>query len=413
MAVALPLPLRRPGQRLPTLLALLALAALALRPELLLGGPLVNAGWHSHYSLLVLGLGANALLFGLRRRPNWPVLALLLAALLAGLLGRLAPAATLGDHAVGLVVLALPWLFVQVRLEPGSRTLYAATIAWAPAASVLLGLLLQLAGIRPVVSWHGYVAGFFRLQGAAGIAADLALLGFAGLAVALHEWLRLRRAWAGAAVVANLVIIILTGTRMALLASLVLLAGHAARSAALRARLRSGRLRVALTVLGLAFLAYLPSLYTRLFSGAGGSIGLSGRDELWTFHFAEFLASPWFGRGPGAGFVAGRAVLDYPLPLPHNEYLHLLVAGGIVGAGLCLAGLALWYLETRRLLEPRDRRYLAATLPALAVYALTENVLSLPSGLGLFVYVAVLAAANRRVGARLAEDRRMPTLRPG
>ena len=63
-----------------------------------------------------------------------------------------------------------------------------------------------------------------------------------------------------------------------------------------------------------------------------GSLRLSNRDEIWSFYYDQFLQSPLFGRGLGAGFVGGDYRLDVILPAPHNEYLHLLVVGGVVGS---------------------------------------------------------------------------------
>ena len=53
-----------------------ALAALAIRPQLLLDGPPVGVGWGLHQSLLVLALLANAGQHGVRKTINWPILAL-------------------------------------------------------------------------------------------------------------------------------------------------------------------------------------------------------------------------------------------------------------------------------------------------------------------------------------------------
>jgi hypothetical protein len=63
--------------RRPTWVLLVALAALALRPQLLWGGSAVGYEWGLHQTLLVYALTINALRFGVRRTPNWPILGLL------------------------------------------------------------------------------------------------------------------------------------------------------------------------------------------------------------------------------------------------------------------------------------------------------------------------------------------------
>lgn len=385
-----------PGLRLPTLALAFALAILAIRPDGLYGSPVRDLAWHAHHALLLGALAANAWLFGLHRSLSWPVAALLGAGLVSTLLGTPSPASTLSASLLALSALALPWLFGQVMLEPGARGRFAPIIAFAPIASVLLGGLADLIARQPVLDWHETL-GTYRLQGLAGIAADLALLAFAGLAVALHEWARRGRSWAGLACWLNLVILLFTGTRMALSAGLILVLLYGWRAPGLRARLRASS-RGLRTSLGLALLcagAYAPILYRRLFSGQGGTIGLSGRDEIWAFFWHEFLESPLFGRGLGAGFAAGGDLLNYPLPLPHNEYLHLLVLGGLFGAACCLVAIGLWWRELRARLASEDHPLLDALLPALLVYAFTENILSLPSGLGVFAYLGVLACDYR------------------
>ena len=211
--------------------------------------------------------------------------------------------------------------------------------------------ILQAAGL---LSAHP-----FRLQGAAGNAAIFAALAFAASAVALHEATRPGRSWPGYLAVLNLAFVILSGTRMAILATFLFAVIYGLASRELRRWLRARPVAVAIaaSILAGILLWYLPILEYRMLSG--GSLRWSERDVLWPFYFREFLISPLFGRGFGTGFVATSAP-------PHNEYLHLLVIGGGVGFALCMTGIVLWLRQLLSAVATADRAFLIAAIPAVA-----------------------------------------------
>jgi teichuronic acid biosynthesis protein TuaE len=369
--------------RLTTGALVAALAALAIRPQLLLDGPPVGVGWGLHQSLLVLALMANAWQHGVRKSINWPILALAAVLALNLVLSDLEPRVGLGLMVEGFAVLALPWTFTQVVLAPGSRRGLALVIACLPLLSVALGALLQAAGMPPFYT--------HRLQGATGNAAVFAVLAFTGFMVAMHEATRPGQRYLSLLAAINLALVVLSGTRMAILASGLFLVVYVALSG-LRAPWRQRRAELLLggAVVVAALAWYWPTLSWRLYSVKQGSLRLSNRDAIWSFYYDQFLQSPLFGRGLGAGFVAAAGRLDIVLPTPHNEYLHLLVVGGAVGFIACMAAIALWFHQLFKLASSDDRRLLIALLPALAAYAVTENVLIYPTALALFAYLGVL-----------------------
>lgn len=368
--------------RLTTGAMAVALAALAIRPQLLLDGPPVGVGWGLHQTLLVLALMVNAWQHGVRRSINWPILALAAVLALNLLFSDLDPKVGLGLMVEGFAVLALPWTFTQVVLAPGSRRACALVIASLPSLSVALGAVLQAAGMRAFYT--------HRLEGATGNAAVFAVLAFTGFAVAMHESTRPGQRWSLLAAI-NLALVVLSGTRMAILASGLLLLVYVAVSSSLRAQWRQRRTELllggAVVVAALAY--YWPTLLWRIYSVKRGSLRLSNRDEIWSFYYDQFLQSPLSGRGLGAGFVAPDW-LDAMLPVPHNEYLHLLVVGGVVGLVACMVAIALWFRQLLKTVSRSDRPFLIALLPALGAYATTENVLIYPTGLALFAYLGVL-----------------------
>ena len=121
-----------------------------------------------------------------------------------------------------------------------------------------------------------------------------------------------------------------------------------------------------------------------------GELQMSQRDQLWSFYLQEAMLRPLFGRGIGAGFVAGEDWIKAPLIAPHNEYLHLLVIGGALGFALVIAGIILWYRQLLAVTSPNDREFLLALAPALAAYAITDNVLFYATALATFAYLSVI-----------------------
>ena len=376
--------------RLPTGALLLALAALAIRPQIYFGAPDVGIGWGLHQTLLLVALLVNAARHGVRRTINWPILALAAVFALNLAFSDLDPKVTPLLMASAFGVLALPWTFTQVVLASGSRRVLSLTIASLALLSVAIEAIVALQGAR----------GFFdfRLQGMTGNAAVFALLAFAGFAVALHESTRPGRPFVGVLAAANLALVVLSGTRMAIFVSFLFLAVYLAASPSLREQWRRRRIEVAVGA-GLVAAAawyYWPTLRWRAFEPGGDGIRLSGRDEIWPLYYDQFLMSPTFGRGLGSGFVGAMYWLDYSVPTPHNEYLHLLVAGGVVGAAACFLAIFLWFRQLWRTVAVTDRSFLIALLPALAAYAAIDNVLIYATGLALFAYLGVLLTRPAR-----------------
>ena len=377
--------------RLPTGVLLLALAALAIRPQIYFGAPEVGLGWGLHQTLLLVALLVNAAKHGIRKTINWPILALAAVFVLNLAFAELDPKVKPLLMASAFGVLALPWVFPQVVLAPGSRRVLALTIASLAILSVAIEAALALQGMREFFTW--------RLQGMTGNAAVFALLGFTSFAVALHESTRRGRPLLGMLAAVNLALVVLSGTRMAIFTSVLFLAVYLVASPALREQWRKRRIELAVGagLVAAAVWYYWPMLRRRTFeSGGGDGIRLSGRDQIWPFYYDQFLMSPGFGRGLGAGFVGALHQLNFAVPTPHNEYLHLLVVGGVVGAAACFVAIVLWSRQLWQATAANDRSFLVALLPAVAAYAAIDNVLIYATGLALFAYLGVLLTRSGR-----------------
>lgn len=379
--------------RFPALPMALGLLCVAVRPEMLLGGTIDQLDWGVARSLLVLGLLCNALRYGIRRQVNWPLAAFAVALVLSAALGDLHPKLTPLLMLEGTTVLALPWLFTSVVLAPGSRRNYATLIALLPLLSALVGVLVGLAEPIPTWGFQGSFDRIYRFGGAMRNAEAFALLAFAGFAVALHEATRPARPYAGWLALLNLVLVILSGTRMTIAVAALFLVIYVGLSPGLRGLLVRRRWFTGIAALALiaTLVIYWPPLHQRLFAAGGEAINMSQRDNVWGFYLEEFMLSPLFGRGPGVAYVAGADWLtNLARNTPHNEYLHLLVAGGAAGFLLCMTAIVLWCRQLWVSASDNDRPFLLALAPALALQAFTLDALIYWTGLALFAYLGVM-----------------------
>lgn len=334
----------------------------------------------AHKSLLVIALIAHALRYGVRAEPpSWPVLAVALLLLQTMVLAGPDPA--LAPHQIVLAAfgLALPWLLVHMVLAPGTRDRSARMIMLLPVLCLGIGVITDLLGL-----FSAHVDGV-RLQGATN-SGWFGFLAFVGFAVATHEAVRTSRPQLAGLAVLNLSLVILSGGRMAMIASVVhaLAYGLASRDAWARLRRFAPALVLGGALVVLVFVLYLPLLEDRSLRGGGTELNLSGRDDLWSGYLQMFAESPLFGHGLGA-----TATGSY-FQLPHNEYLRLLVEGGAIGFVLFAGALVLWGRAMLTCVHAIERPFLIALFLALGVYAVTDNVLIMSPAMVAFAYLAVV-----------------------
>jgi O-antigen ligase len=337
--------------------------------------------------LLLAALLANAVRYGLRLETvNWPLLAALWLLVQSLLLADLDPAITPPALLAAALSFALPWCLVHLALQPGSRVRYALLLTLLPALCVVAGAALELMEIHPLFS--GSKGRGARLQGASN-AGWLAFLAFTGFAIAVHEAVWRRRVDFACLAALNIVIAILSGGRMGLVACAILAATYAFLAPALRAR---AALLGLLAVIGTGgLLAVLPVPVHELAQNPDRLLDLNGRDRIWLRYLDQFLVAPLFGRGLGAA-EHGASYHD----LPHNEYLRLLVDGGLVGAALYGLAVLVWVWRVLDLIRPGERPFAWALFLALGAYAFTGNVLIMPAGILPFLYLAVMRTPSAR-----------------
>jgi O-antigen ligase len=389
--------------RRPTILVWLALATFAVGPEWVLAGEVSPALLAAARPLQMLLLAAALLASGLRSGlrldlVNWPLLAVLWLLAQSLVLAEASPTVAPLALLMATLSFALPWCLIHVALEPGSRASYALAIALLPLLSVALGVGLDALETHTLFSSSDRGV---RLRGATN-AGWLAFLGFVGFAVALHEASRRRRLDLAALAVVNVVITLLSGGRMGLFACAVLAVSYVLLTPALRARAALLGLVAGLGLVAVALVIDVQLPGHRLAQQPEQLFDPNGRDRIWRGYLGEFRDQPLFGQGLGA--AEGGAYQD----LPHNEYLRLLVDGGVVGALLYAAAVLLWGRRVLGLVRPGERGFVLALFLALGVYALTDNILLMPAGVIPFFYLAVMRTGRARAARRRRRQATQP-----
>lgn len=373
----------------------------------LMGVELAGFPLTTYQNLLILAAaGFAAITFGIRRWLNPVIIAasllLVLSFTLSTRLPELPP--TQSMRTFGTLVLA-PLIF-ELHLPRWVESWLRRIVPWFAVGNLVLAVLAALfLGIEIYrVDW-----GAFRIAGTI-VPAGVAMLAVAALLWSLLAARRQPR-WIWLATI-NFGILVWTGTRVGILAGVVICYGWIV-SEALAPNARSRiRQRVAFGLLvPLILLTYAPFMAERMsgywpehqqevivvrwpgWGKEGGGEGAApvtegegengirftttGRMKAWRFYYDVARENLWFGRGLGAGVVGGTGHLHESMRLPHNEYLRLLVDGGVVGLG-AMALAYLWILIEllRRNRSASIRLLVLVAFGVLAVEASVMNALA-------------------------------------
>ena len=296
---------------------------------------------------------------------------------------------------------ALPWLVLFIKWPPEAFEDVLAFLSRLPPLSIMAGLLLEIVGLSDVGATD--VDGIPRLQGAS-IAPHLAMLCFVAIIAGLTLAAASPRRSQHAVLTINIVILLGTVTRGAIVASLFVIIVFAIRTLSARTSLGQFARRAGKFVGLVSFCALVVTLPEIISRSTGnsyeGTLNTSGRDAAWDFYLGLALESPVTGKGLGFSSVANRefqpAGVQSAFEAPHNEYIHVLLDMGVilgVGYALIIAGL---FLHVSRRIERPLRPLVLSVACALAVYSAVDNTFSTPQlTVTLMLYISVLAIPNR------------------
>ena len=321
-----------------------------------------------------------------------------LAIFVAGLAHGLHQDLSVVDSLRSLVGSIAPFAFAFSRLSRSWGTAMVRMTAWIPLITVAAGAVLAVAGLRPLF----FESGGQRLAGL-GHPAFLAGFCLAAIYACLIELYREGKSLWLLLLVANFLILVLTGARVPLACAIAVtgLTLVFLRSTAFPRRYRILPILLATCLLPLLVMLANDLSGVRLFNVLSNEAAdLSGRNLLWPPFEQAAAASPWFGWGVGAG----NAIIPPDSELArliqtwaaHNEYLRMEVEGGQLGLGLLLLLFVLWVIQHTRWLCRTDKVIMRLAFLAFAVHAYTDNVLIATTGCVFFAFATAVFARGAR-----------------
>lgn len=370
--------------RVPTVMFGICLLALSYGPEYLGGGAGVFAQPQLQKGLVYFAILGMALHKGIRPRLLLVPVAYVVMAILSVIHGQLMAGLTLTQTLSSFVTLTIGWTALAIAWDLRTDARYLKVLSCLPVVCVLLGGLLQFAGVHQLFQeGAGYAT--TRLQGASG-PAQLALTCFIGCVTASICYRVTRWKYAPALVLANGVMLALTVSRGAAIATGLALiwpvvrfvfSGSEGKRWVPQRWLRATIVFAALAIIAIAL---VPALLARDSSGTfvqGQGVvhdATSGRAAAWSEFYKIAKQSPWFGHGLGAGPIT--KITEKGFLAQHNEYLRLFLEGGYLGGGLVLATIILVIGICIRRAPPWVRLDLLALAIGFGVLSYTDNTLT-------------------------------------
>jgi O-antigen ligase len=236
----------------------------------------------------------------------------------------------------------------------------------------------------------------YRLSGI-NIPSGIAAIAYIAFFISIYQAILYKKnGYYGLAVVA-FIITLLAGSRTPLAAE-ILFAGvgifiSSSKELGSRVKLNVGVAGAAVIVVAMGL--YWPTLAQRFQSpdGNGDVINTSGRSDIWDIEYTAWQKNPMFGRGIGAGAVIllDEARLNLvEARATHNEYLRLLLDGGIFGLLAYIAGFAALILRDLQGTSSTTKRLTASLFLSFAIWSFFDNTISSGTTLETFYAVALL-----------------------
>lgn len=341
---------------------------------------------------------------GINRKKCAPLIAYMVVLLLTESLATPLPGLTTGQTASSLATLSLAWLVFAINWDWRRDHHLLKLLAWVPTLSVLIGAVLDSAGILSL-----FRSSPPRLEGAT-YAASLGAISLAAIIACLVLYRRQQWRWAGLLGFVNVVFLgasLSRGAAVALcISSVPLVARFGRRQLSARgpAIIVKVAIAVSVAIVGAAILGaglmarnenasdYVPG------RGVAKHEIASGRLEAWSAAYNQANVNIVFGRGLGAGPLVGKTPgSPAGFTAQHNEYLRMLLEGGVLGGMVLLLTIVTTIASVIRKAPPEVRADLFAAAVAFAVYSFTENTLTEPAiAIG---FLLVFGIASSRAGS--------------
>lgn len=291
-------------------------------------------------------------------------------------------------------------LLLHVNLTEAVRRGLWTLIPWMAISSILVGLILDVAGLHELFRYLN-AAQVYRLQGATS-PKGLAHMAIVGMLICFPQ-AREKRFYLGLGLL-NYSIIVFTASRTNMVMGLLILGVYFLPDALSFWRTRrwqslkhSAIILIVVAVITLANSGALIGRLTHTESTKRTETDTysSGRAYIWGKYWDAAEENLAFGHGMGAGTVAVPQT-NNQLNVPHNEYLRIIVDGGIISLGLLILtyGYVFWKI-LRRQTTYMERLYFGAGIIIFSASALLDNVLTTQTFSVLFwTWGAILAYHN-------------------
>ncbi len=426
------------GTRTPTLgcaqdyltsqnLFIVVVLSLAISPVSLFGSDVRIFGFGLttiHNVLVVLSVIPYVLQYGLKENKGNPVVvAFGILAVTSFTLATQHPSLSSMQILKSLSAYMLGPLLFEIKITDTFRRLLRWTLPTLALVSITVGLLLTVLGIRAY--YRIDYTGVFRIQGAT-IPAHLAMLALVGMMAGTYYAYHDKRQLALFFI--NFGIIMWSGTRGSIAAAVIVATTYVVADSIHKrntANVKSRKL-ISIALLVLIFVSYLPNLITRSTysnyydtvlveniskeatndaenteDADGFMFNSSGRLTAWLFFTEVAFENLSFGRGIGTGTVAAQGKLHPAFSrAPHNEYIRLLVDGGLVGVVLITLAYALVFWKIQKNLKAHLKITVFSSFIVFALLATVDNVISTQQfAVPFWLYLAMLHSETNNLTA--------------
>lgn len=336
-------------------------------------------------------------------KPNWGLMGVCGMLAVSMVASTKYPALDNGQIVRSFIALSLPFAFFNLQFRRGEIERMLLLIALFPLISLIAGGFAQIVGMRDSIlePWVLVVeeyTGALRLQGV-NIPAYLAFFSFVSFVVCLWQAFVYKKKVYFLLGLVALFCIILSGTRMPS-ALAILFAGFVIMFTS--GRDLSMRAKIGLSIIGAGLLAavlvvYWPNLEARMGGSATGeAVNSSGRETVWPIFEEAISKNPLFGRGVGTGAILLLEEQEkVRITAAHNEYLRLLVDVGVVGTIIYFLSIGLVMWKEGAAFGQSEWVMVIGLGLCIAVYSYTDNTLTSPPTLVLFLALALLCRKAR------------------
>jgi hypothetical protein len=288
----------------------------------------------------------------------------------------------------GLVSIVAPFMLLAAAPTDEDRRLATVVFAALPLLMCVIGIPYQLAGISPL--FNSDPTSGVRLAGTQGLPAYLAAAAFTGSFAAL-ELAERRHVGYALLLLADLIILVLAGGRMALAAAVLVCGVDYLRSFRRLPLLKVFLPIWAIVIGGILLIAFGQDTLRHL-----ESTSLSNRDLIWAPLIRALDARPWFGVGLGNQQLLVHVAGVITTFASHNEYLRLAVELGYPGAiAFFLLTLGIVFLVWKSDWVRRDPMFLVCAA-AFYLYGTTDNTFSVPQAFFILTAASFACGGPRR-----------------